>query len=417
MWQPLDLDTWAERRRGELKNVQASVSDIIEDVRVHGDDALIKLTERFDKIKLESMRVSEEEMEAAYELVDPSLVRELRVAAANIERFHKMQLDAQNWTKEVEPGIMLGVRLLPIQRVGAYVPGGRASYPSTALMCVIPAKVAGVPEVMVCTPPPANPLTLVALDIASADEVYLIGGAQAVAAMALGTANINKVSKIVGPGNIFVTEAKLQLRDKVEIDFPAGPSEVLVIADESAEPAFVASDILAQAEHDPSSACLLITTSVTLAEKVGKELERAASSSPRYEIVRQSLRNAGYIIARDLEEAASFSDRAAPEHLSIQTKDPMLTLSMIHSAGSIFIGPYSPVAAGDYASGTNHVLPTAGYPSVLSGLDVRHFCKAASIQRLDEEGLRKLAPTIEGLARAEGLVEHARSVRVRLEKR
>ncbi len=417
MWQPLDLDTWAERRRGELKNVQASVSDIIEDVRVHGDDALIKLTERFDKIKLESMRVSEEEMEAAYELVDPPLVRELRVAAANIERFHKMQLDAQNWTKEVEPGIMLGVRLLPIQRVGAYVPGGRASYPSTALMCVIPAKVAGVPEVMVCTPPPANPLTLVALDIASADEVYLIGGAQAVAAMALGTATINKVSKIVGPGNIFVTEAKLQLRDKVEIDFPAGPSEVLVIADESAEPAFVASDILAQAEHDPSSACLLITTSVTLAEKVGKELERAASSSPRYEIVRQSLRNAGYTIARDLEEAASFSDRAAPEHLSIQTKDPMLTLSMIHSAGSIFIGPYSPVAAGDYASGTNHVLPTAGYPSVLSGLDVRHFCKAASIQRLDEEGLRKLAPTIEGLARAEGLVEHARSVRVRLEKR
>ncbi len=339
MWQPLDVDEWAERRRGELRNVQSSVRDIIEKVRDHGDGALLELTERFDKVKLASLRVSEEEMEAAYELVDPSLVKALRVAAANIERFHQMQLEAQNWTKEVEPGITLGVRLLPIHRVGAYVPGGRASYPSTALMCVIPAKVAGVQEVVVCTPPPANPLTLVALDIAGADEVYLIGGAQAVAAMALGTASIDRVSKIVGPGNVFVTEAKLQLRDKVEIDFPAGPSEVLVIADETAEPAFVAADILAQAEHDPNSACILVTTSRPLAERVGKEVERAVSSSPRREIVQQSLRNSGFVIAKDLEEAASLSDRIAPEHLSIQTRDPMRTLSMIHSAGSIFVGP------------------------------------------------------------------------------
>jgi len=416
MWQPLDVDTWVDKRRGDLRNVQSSVKGIIEKVRAGGDEALLELTERFDKVRLPSLRVSEEEIEAAYELVDPSLVRELRKAASNIERFHQMQLDAQNWMKEVEPGIVLGVRLLPMCRVGAYVPGGRASYPSTALMCVIPAKVAGVEEVMVCTPPPTNPLTLVALDIAGADEVYQLGGAQAVAAMALGTATIRRVNKVVGPGNVFVTEAKLQLRDQVEIDFPAGPSEVLIIADESADPKFVAADILAQAEHDPNSSCILVTTSISLAEKVGHEVELGASTSSRKEIVQQSLRNAGYVIVQDIGEAALVSDRVAPEHLSIQTKDPLGTFEMVHSAGSVFLGPYSPVAAGDYASGTNHVLPTAGYPSTLSGLDVRHFCKATSVQQLDRRGLERLAPTIEGLAKAEGLVEHARSVRVRLEK-
>lgn len=416
MWRPIDVNSWVDKRRGELRNVQSSVKDIIEMVRTRGDDALFELTERFDKVRLSSLRISEEEIEAAYEMVDPSLIKELRKAAGNVERFHKMQLDAQNWITEVEPGIVLGVRLLPMHRIGAYVPGGRASYPSTALMCVIPAKVAGVEEVVVCTPPLVNPLTLVALDIAGADEVYQLGGAQAVAAMALGTLTIRKVGKVVGPGNIFVTEAKLQLRDQVEIDFPAGPSEVLVIADEGADPRFVAADILAQAEHDPSSACLLVTTSIALAEKVGHEVERGASISPRKDIVQQSLRNAGYVIVRDLEEAAAVSDRIAPEHLSIQTKDPLATLGIIHSAGSIFLGPFSPVAAGDYATGTNHVLPTAGYPSLLSGLDVRHFCKATSLQKLEKEGLERLAPTIESLANAEGLVEHARSVRVRLEK-
>jgi histidinol dehydrogenase len=416
MWQPLDVDSWTERRRGELKDVQEPVREIIDKVRTGGDDALLELTERFDKVRPSSLRISEEEIEAAYEQVEPSLVRELRTAAANIERFHRMQLEAGNWTREVEPGIILGVRLLPMGRVGAYVPGGRASYPSTALMCVVPAKVAGVEEVAVCTPPPASPLTLVALDIAGADEVYQLGGAQAVAAMALGTSTIRKVGKVVGPGNIYVTEAKLQLRDQVEIDFPAGPSEVLVIADDSANPRFIAADILAQAEHDPSSSCILVTTSKELADKVGKEVGARASASPRKDIIERSLRNAGYVIVQDMEEAASVSDRIAPEHLSIQTRDPISTFDLIHSAGSVFLGPFTPVAAGDYASGTNHVLPTAGYPSILSGLDVRHFCKATSVQRLDERGLERLAATIEGLAKAEGLVEHARSVRVRLEK-
>jgi histidinol dehydrogenase len=202
----------------------------------------------------------------------------------------------------------------------------------------------------------------------------------------------------------------------VEIDFPAGPSEVLVIADDSANPRFIAADILAQAEHDPSSSCILVTTSKELADKVGKEVGARASASPRKDIIERSLRNAGYVIVQDMEEAASVSDRIAPEHLSIQTRDPISTFDLIHSAGSVFLGPFTPVAAGDYASGTNHVLPTAGYPSILSGLDVRHFCKATSVQRLDERGLERLAATIEGLAKAEGLVEHARSVRVRLEK-
>jgi histidinol dehydrogenase len=416
MWQPLDVDSWVEKRRVELRNVQSPVQDIIEMVRARGDDALLELTERLDRTKLSSIRVSEEEVEAAYEQVDPTLIEQLRRAAGNIERYHALQLEAQNWMKEVEPGMFLGVRLLPMGRVGAYVPGGRASYPSTALMCVIPAKVAGVEEVMACTPPPVNPLTLVALDIAGADEVYSLGGAQAVAAMALGTSTIRKVDKVVGPGNVYVTEAKLQLRDQVEIDFPAGPSEVLVIADDSADPRYVAADILAQAEHDPSSSCLLVTTSLPLAQQVGVEVERRSSASPRRNIVQQSLHHSGYVIVRDLEDATAVSDRICPEHLSIQTRDPMSTLELVHSAGSIFLGPFSPVAAGDYASGTNHVLPTAGYPKIFSGLDVRHFCKATSVQMLDRKGLERLAPTIEGLAEAEGLVEHARSVRVRLER-
>ncbi|HUL39337.1 MAG TPA: histidinol dehydrogenase [Methanomassiliicoccales archaeon] len=416
MWQPLDVDSWVERRRGELNDVQPSVRGIIEAVRAGGDAALFDLTEKFDGTRLSSLRASEEEIDAAYEMVDPSLVKELRRAADNIERFHRMQFDAQNWVSEVEPGIVLGVKLLPMRRVGAYVPGGRASYPSTALMCVIPAKVAGVEEVAVCTPPPTNPLTLVALDIAGADEVFLLGGAQAVAAMALGTSTIRKVDKVVGPGNVYVTEAKLQLRDQVEIDFPAGPSEVLVIADGTAYPRFVAADILAQAEHDPNSSCVLVTTSPPLAAKVGEELESGSAASPRRNIIQRSLRNSGYVLVDDLKQAAEVSDRVAPEHLSIQTEDPFLVLEMIHSAGSVFLGPFSPVAAGDYASGTNHVLPTAGYPRTLSGLDVRHFCKATSIQKLDKGGLEKLAPVIESLAKAEGLVEHSRSVRVRLEK-
>ena len=414
MWQALDIDGWVERNRGALRSVRAPVQEIVEMVRSRGDDALIELTERFDRIKVPSVQVPQEDIGAAYGKVDPALVAHLQKAAANIERFHRLQMEAQNWTREVEPGIRLGIRLLPLDRVGVYVPGGRASYPSTALMCVIPAKVAGVPVVAVCTPPPVNPLTLVALDIAGADEVYQVGGAQAVAAMALGTRTVKKVSKVVGPGNVYVTEAKLMLRDQVEIDFPAGPSEVLVIADDGARAEFVAAEILAQSEHDPNSACLLVTTSALLAQEVGRAIEARASESPRRGILEQSLRNAGYVLVRDLEEAANVSDRVAPEHLSIQTRDPLATLERIHSAGSIFLGPYSPVAAGDYASGTNHVLPTAGYPRTLSGLDVRHFCKATSVQMIERDGLARLAPIIEGLANAEGLVEHARSVRVRL---
>lgn len=416
MWRPLDVDGWVEKRRGDLRNVRQPVLDIIEMVRLRGDEALLELTERFDKISLVSIRISEEEVEAAYEQVDIALVRALRDSAERIERFHRMQLEKQCWMEEVEPGVLLGMRLLPLERVGAYIPGGRASYPSTALMCVLPAKVAGVGEVVACTPPPVNPLTLVAMDMAGADEIYSVGGAQAIAAMAFGTASIRSVGKIVGPGNIYVTEAKLLLRDLVDIDFPAGPSEVLIIADDSAKPEFVAADILAQAEHDPHSPCLLVTDDEPLALRVGELVREGAAISPRKGIIEMSLGNAGYVLVDGMEAAVEVCNRIAPEHLSIQCREPLSVLEGVRSAGSIFLGPYSAVAAGDYASGTNHVLPTAGYAHIYSGLDVRHFCKSTSVQMLSQEGLRSLAPTIQTLANAEGLVEHARSVDIRLRK-
>ncbi|MCU0861813.1 MAG: histidinol dehydrogenase [Methanomassiliicoccales archaeon] len=416
MWGPLDVDVWAERRKGELRNVRQAVEGIIEAVRLRGDEALLELTKKFDKVSLSSVRVSEEEIEAAYEEVDISLVRALRDAAERISRFHELQRLRQNWMEELYPGVSLGVRLLPLERVGAYVPGGKASYPSTALMCIVPAKVAGVEEVAVCTPPPVDPLTLVALDVAGADEVFSVGGAQAVAALALGTESVRPVVKVVGPGNVYVTEAKLLLKDKVDIDFPAGPSEVLIIADSSARAEFVAADILAQAEHGPHSPCLLVTDDASLAERVGELVEEGARGSPRRAIIESSLVNVGYVLVPGMGEAAEVCNRLAPEHLSVQCGDPEGVLEQVRSAGSIFLGPYSPVAAGDYASGTNHVLPTAGYARLYSGLDVRHFCKATSVQRLTREGLGSLAPTIERLAKAEGLVEHARSVEVRLRR-
>jgi len=414
MWRPIDVNEWSRRRKGELKDVSQPVSDIIGMVRARGDDALMELTERFDRVKLDQVEVTDSRMESSFDQVDPALVESLREAATRIKRFHEMQLEGQSWMREVEPGITLGVRLTPLERVGAYVPGGRASYPSTALMCVIPAKVAGVKEVVCCTPPPLNPLTLVALRIAGADRVYQVGGAQAIAAMALGTASIRPVQKIVGPGNVFVTQAKMQLRDVVEIDFPAGPSEIAVIADVTGDPRFIAADILAQAEHDPSSPCLLITTDEALAKSVGEELEHQAEGSRRLEIIRKAMANSGYVIARDEQQAVAISNQVAPEHLSIQTADPERTLRGIESAGSIFLGPFSPVACGDYASGTNHVLPTAGYAKLYSGLDVRHFCKSSSVQSLTKEGLRAISGIVTRISRAEGLDAHAESVEVRL---
>ena len=413
MWKALDIETWIAGRRSDLDRVKGSVSEIIGRVRAEGDDALVDLTKKFDGIDLAEIAVSDEEREAAYDQVDAELVESLVQAEVRISRFHELQRGRDLWLQEMEPGITLGVKTTPLSRVGAYVPGGRAAYPSTALMCTIPAVVAGVREICCCTPPPINPITLVALDIAGVDEIYRVGGAQAIAAMAIGTETIPRVEKIVGPGNVFVTAAKMLLRDEVEIDFPAGPSEIAVLADSTANPRFIAADILAQAEHDPSAACVLVTTDANLADAVGDEVMQMVEGAERREIIEKALDHSGYIVAGDLDEAVETVNGIAPEHLSVQVADPLGILTRFRSAGSIFVGPYAAVACGDYASGTNHVLPTAGYARLYSGLDVNHFCRRSTVQMITREGLEAIGDVVETIADAEGLHAHAESVRVR----
>lgn len=417
MWKALDIEEWQERRRSDLAGVREAVAAIVEGVRKDGDEALYRFTKEFDRIELEDLAVAPEEFEAAYEEVEDPLIESLAEAEAHIRRFHELQRNRSLWLDEVEPGVIVGVKTTPLDRIGAYVPGGRAAYPSTALMTTVPAQVAGVPEICVCTPPPVHPLTLVALDIAGVDECYRVGGAQAIAAMALGTESIDPVQKIVGPGNVYVTAAKMMLREHAEIDFPAGPSEIGILADGSADPAFVAADVLAQAEHDPHAGCILITTDPSLPAKVGAEIKRQMKNAPRRSIIEAALGNSGYVVAADLDEAIAAMDDVAPEHLSIQVADPLSTLNAVHNAGSIFVGPYTAVAFGDYASGTNHVLPTAGFARVFSGLDVHHFCKTSSVQMINREGLEWLGGVVETLATAEGLHAHAESVRIRRRKK
>ena len=413
MWQQVSEDFWKENRESKVGQVEDTVREIVESVRRDGDKALRDLAKKFDKVDLKDIAVSRDEIEEAYEKVKPEVVEELENAAFNIQRFHQMQKPAGMWLSEVEPGITLGVKSTPLERVGCYIPGGRASYPSTVLMTAIPAKVAGVDEVVMCTPAPINPLTLVAADIAGVDEIYKSGGAQAIAAMALGTETIEPVQKIVGPGNVFVTGAKMMLRNKVDIDFPAGPSEVGVLADETADVDFVAADLVAQAEHDPSSACLLVTCDPDLPDKVWPVMEKIIEAAPRREIIEKAMTNSGYIIAEDMDLAVEIMNGIAPEHLSIQVRDPLDVLGKVRNAGSIFVGPFTPVAAGDYASGTNHVLPTSGHAMPCSGLNVSHFMKTSKVQILSREGLASLAGTIETLAEAEGLYAHRDSVKVR----
>ncbi len=404
---------WMARRRSELASVRPVVDEIIAQVRERGDAALVDLTRKFDGVTLDRLQVSEEEREAAYDQVDRRLLEALLESEARISRFHELQLPRDLWLAQVEPGITLGVKTAPLARVGAYIPGGRAAYPSTALMCAIPARVAGVGSLCCCSPPPIPPLSLVAMDIAGYDEIFKIGGAQAIAAMAIGTESVRAVDKIVGPGNVYVTMAKMLLRDRAEIDFPAGPSEILVIADETARPEFIAADILAQAEHDPGAACLLITPDASLPARVGASLELQVKDAARKEVIREAMEHSGFLVVDTLGRAVEEANRAAPEHLSLQVRDPMEILPEITHAGSIFIGPYAAVACGDYASGTNHVLPTAGYAGVYSGLDVGHFLTRSSVQIISREGLEAIGDTIEALAEAEGLEAHARSIHLR----
>jgi len=410
MWKAVGIDAWLAGRKSSLEDARVTVTEIIERVRKNGDTALRELSRHYE---LKEIAVSDEERESAYDDVDTQIVESLIEAHARIERFHELQKPRDLWLQEMEPGIVLGVKTTALDRVGIYVPGGRAPYPSSALMCSVPARVAGVRQICACSPPPIHPMTLVALDIAGVSEIYRSGGAQAIAAMALGTETVKPVQKIVGPGNVYVTLAKMMLRENVEIDFPAGPSEIGIIADHTADPRIVASDVLAQAEHDPNAACILITTDRNLPVKVGHEITSLLAIAPRKEIIEKALNNSGYTIVADMDEAIAASDMVAPEHLSIQVEDPLSVVTRVKNAGAIFVGKYSAVACGDYAVGTNHVLPTAGYSKMYSGLDVAHFCKTASVEILDKNGLESIGDIVETLAEAEGLHAHAQSVKLR----
>jgi len=411
MWKEVGVGAWVKSRKSSLENARATVTGIIETVRTGGDAALRDLARKH--CTLTDIAVSDEERESAYDQVDNKIVECLIEAEARIERFHELQRPKDLWLETIEPGIVLGVKTTPLRRVGLYVPGGRAAYPSSALMCAVPAKVAGVEEICACSPPPIKPLTLVALDIAGVTEIYNAGGAQAIAAMALGTESIKPVGKIVGPGNVYVTLAKMMLREYAEIDFPAGPSEIGIIADSTADPKIVAADILAQAEHDPNAACILITTDKKLADRVGKEIGAMAAKAIRKEIILQALNNCGYTLVSSLDEAIAAMDEIAPEHLSIQVADPLPVVIRVKNAGAIFVGKYSAVACGDYAVGTNHVLPTAGYAKTYSGLDVQHFLKTATVEMVNREGLEAIGDIVETVADAEGLAAHADSIRIR----
>lgn len=404
-------------RGSGLADVGDTVSAVLSNVRMKGDAALREYTKKFDKVELANFEVSEEEFEKALSEIGSELLGHLRIAAENIRAFHRAQMPETTWFMELQPGVVLGQKATPLESVGAYAPGGRASYPSTVLMTVIPARVAGVEQVIVCTPPRADgsvhPLTLAAAKVAGADKVFKLGGVQAIGAMAYGTETVPRVDKIVGPGNVFVTSAKMQVRDIAEIDFPAGPSEVLIIADESADAAMAASDIIAQAEHDPNAVSVLVTTSETLAEEVEQEVLAQAESTARSEIVKISLENAAVLIADSLDQCIDFSNKFAPEHLEIMVEDSDFVLDRIKNAGSIFIGNYAPVPVGDYASGTNHVLPTAGYAKIYSGLNINHFLKYSSIQKISKSGLESLKETVIALAEEEGLKAHADSIRAR----
>ena len=416
----IDLVETIKRSEQDVNNVLDTVSEILNNVKKNGDAALKSYTEKFDGVLIDDLKVTDDEIKEAYDSLDETLLIALKQAAANIEKFHKKQIP-KDWTMEVNPGITAGQIVRAINSAGCYIPGGRAAYPSSILMTVIPAKIAGVDKVVCVTPPQKDgkilDAILVAADIAGADEIYKVGGAQAIGALAYGTESVPKVEKIVGPGNIFVTAAKKLVYGQVDIEFPAGPSEVLILADESAEPEFLATDILAQAEHDPNASCFLVTDSQDLAEKTNEFVLKLTEIAPRREIIEESLSKSGKIIITDtFDEAVYVTNEYAPEHLIISTRDDDETLNNIKNAGSIFLGAYSPVAAGDYGSGTNHVLPTGGGAKMYSGLSTESFIKKPTVQRITKKGLAELAKTSVPIAEYEGFFAHSDSFKRRLEK-
>lgn len=399
--------------------IERRVYDIIENVRANGDAALRKYSEKFDGVKLDDFKVDQSIIDAAWDNLPEDLKHALLVAKKNITEFHSREIE-QGFVDMDTPGITRGQKVTPLARVGLYVPGGTAAYPSTIMMTALPAKIAGVKEIIMVTPPQKdgiNPAVLGAAKLAGVDAVYQVGGAQGVAALAYGTEQIPKVDKIVGPGNIYVATAKRQVFGQVDIDMIAGPSEIGVIADESANPVHLGADLLSQAEHDPRARAIMVTNSEKLANLVSDEVERQLSQLPRESIARPAIENNSYIAVMDsVEDMFTVMNEVAPEHLEIQLPDPMEYMSMVENAGSVFLGRYASEPLGDYVGGTNHVLPTSGTAKFSSPLGVYDFVKRISFTQFSRERLQEVAKDITTLARTEGLEAHARAIEVRFEK-
>lgn len=416
------LENLLKRSPNNYGKFEAAVADILANVKEKGDEALFSYTKEFDKVEVtpETIRVTEAEIEEAYKAIDASLLEVIRKALVNIRSYHEKQRQ-NSWFTSTENGTMLGQKVTPLNRVGVYVPGGKAVYPSSVLMNIVPAKVAGVPHIVMTTPPgkdgKVNPSTLVAAKEAGADEIYKVGGAQAIGALAYGTASIPKVDKIVGPGNIFVALAKKAVYGHVSIDSIAGPSEILVLADETANAHYVAADLLSQAEHDEMASAILITTSTELAQNVEKEIEGYLKVLSRKEIIEKSLENFGYIlIAEDMDEAIEAANEIASEHMEIVTKNAFEVMMKVRNAGAIFIGEYSSEPLGDYFAGPNHVLPTNGTAKFFSALSVDDFIKKSSIVYYSRSALQEIHKDIIQFASSEQLTAHANSIVVRFEE-
>ncbi|NOJ11660.1 histidinol dehydrogenase [Vibrio splendidus] len=402
----------------EGANITATVSDVIAKVRNEGDAALKELTEKFDRVTPESIRVSSTEIEEACARLTPEMKQALEQAYSNIAKFHEAQ-KPQPIKVETQPGVVCEQVTRAINTVGLYIPGGSAPLPSTVLMLGVPAQIAGCRKVVLCSPPPIADEILYVANLCKIDEVYNVGGGQAVAAMAYGTKSVSKVDKIFGPGNAYVTEAKRQVSNDFRgsaIDMPAGPSEVMVIADETADADFIAADLLSQAEHGPDSQVVLVTPSPVIADQVTDAVQKQLKELSRANIAQQALASSLIIIAESITQAIAISNFYGPEHLIVQTKNPRELLPLLDNAGSIFLGDWSPESAGDYASGTNHVLPTYGYTKTYSSLGLADFSKRMTVQELTADGLKGLAPTVVTMAEAEGLDAHKRAVTIRVEK-
>lgn len=408
----------AENFNGDISKI---VENIVNDIRINGDEALIKYTTKFDsdKVSTKNMLVSSLEIDEAYKSVDNEFIDALKTAEENIREFHEKQ-KRNSWMMTQKNGVVSGQIITGLEKVGIYVPGGSASYPSSVLMNTIPAKVAGVVNIIMATPPSKtgkiNPCVLVAADIAGVNKIYKIGGSQAIAALAFGTRTVEKVDKIVGPGNIYVALAKRFVFGYVDIDMIAGPSEILIIADDSCNPKFIAADLMSQAEHDALASAILLTDSVDVAQKVQQELTKQIKELSRYDIIEASLKNYGAIIVtQSIEEAMIVANEIAPEHLELCVKEPFTWLPKVKNAGSIFLGSYSPEPLGDYIAGPNHVLPTNGTARFFSPLSVDTFIKKSSFLSCDKSSLIKLKDKITKLAESEGLTAHAKAVRIRFE--